>query len=64
MVAAVAIEDPQMAPKPAQAHTVAIASPPRRWPMQVFAARNSSCDIPARVTRLPMSMKSGTTESV
>ena len=64
MVAAVAIEEPQMAPKPAQAQTVAIARPPRKWPMQVLAARNSSRDIPARVTRLPIRMKSGTTESV
>ncbi len=64
MVAAVAIEEPQMAPKPAQAHTVAMASPPRRWPMHLWAARNSSCDMPARVTRLPMRMKSGMTERV
>ena len=34
-VAAVAIEEPQMPPKPAEAHTVAMASPPRRWPMKV-----------------------------
>ena len=34
MVAAVAIEDPQMAPKPAQATTVDMARPPRRWPMK------------------------------
>ena len=35
MVAAVAIDDPQMAPKPAQAQIVAIASPPRMWPTKV-----------------------------
>jgi hypothetical protein len=34
MVAAVAIDDPQMAPKPAQAATVAWARPPRTWPMK------------------------------
>ncbi len=33
MVAAVAMEEPQMPPKPAEAHTVAMASPPRRCPM-------------------------------
>ena len=35
LVAAVAIDDPQMAPKPAHATTVDIASPPRQWPMKV-----------------------------
>ena len=64
MVAAVAIEEPQIAPKPAQAQIVAIASPPRRWPTKAFAARNSSCDMPARVTKLPIRMNSGTTDSV
>jgi hypothetical protein len=34
MVAAVAIEEPQIAPKPAQAITVACARPPRTWPMK------------------------------
>jgi hypothetical protein len=34
MVAAVAMEEPQIAPKPAQAATVACASPPRTWPMK------------------------------
>src|SRR5207249_9487609 len=63
-VAAVAIDEPQMPPNPADAHTVAIASPPRRWPMKAYAARNSSRDMPARVTKLPIRMKSGTTESV
>src|SRR5438046_1852698 len=31
MVAAVAMEEPQIPPKPAEAQTVAMASPPRRW---------------------------------
>ena len=35
MVAVVAIEEPQMPPNPADAHTVAMARPPRRWPMNV-----------------------------
>ena len=43
---------------------VAMARPPRRWPMQVYAARKSCCDMPARVTKFPISIKSGTTESV
>ena len=34
MVAAVAMEEPQMPPKPAEAQTVAMASPPRRCPMK------------------------------
>ena len=63
-MAAVAIEEPQIPPKPAEAQTVAIASPPRKWPMNAYAARNSSRDMPARVTKLPIRMKSGTTESV
>ncbi len=32
MVAAVAMEEPQGPPNAAEAHTVAMASPPRRWP--------------------------------
>jgi hypothetical protein len=34
IVAAVAMLLPQMAPKPAQAMTVAWARPPRTWPMK------------------------------
>jgi hypothetical protein len=34
MVAAVAVFEPQMAAKPAQARTVAMAKPPRMWPIQ------------------------------
>ena len=64
MVAAVAIEEPQIAPNPAQAMIVAIARPPRRWPMNAYAARNNCCDMPARVTRLPIRMNRGTTDSV
>src|SRR5438105_15434797 len=63
-VAAVAMDEPQMPPNPADAHTVAIASPPRSWPWNAYAARNSSCDMPARVTKLPIRMNSGTTDSV
>ena len=35
MVAAVALVDPQMAENPAQAPTVAMASPPGQWPMNL-----------------------------
>ena len=64
IVAAVAIDEPQIAPKPAQASTVACARPPRTWPTNEYAARNSSCARPARATKLPIRMNSGTTESV
>ena len=63
-VAAVAIDEPQIAPKPAQPAMVAIARPPRKWPMNEFAVRNSSFDMPARVTKFPIRMNSGTTDSV
>ncbi len=49
IVAAVASELPQMAPKPAQAPTAAMATPPRQWPMTAFAALNSDCDRPPRL---------------
>ena len=39
MVAAVAVFEPQIAEKPAQARIVVTASPPRRWPNHVWAAR-------------------------
>jgi hypothetical protein len=39
IVAAVASEEPQMAPKAAQPPMVATASPPRQWPNQARAAR-------------------------
>ncbi len=46
MVAAVASDEPQIAPKPAQALTAAIAMPPRQWPMKALPARNSALDKP------------------
>ena len=36
--AVVAMEEPQMAPNPAHARMVDRASPPRRWPTNVYAA--------------------------
>jgi hypothetical protein len=63
MVAAVASEEPQIAPKPAQAPTAAMATPPLRWPSQVSAALNSACDMPPRVANCPISRNSGTMDS-
>ena len=64
MVAAVAMDEPQMAPKPAQAAMVACASPPLRCPMKVYAAWKSSCAKPARATKLPIKMNRGMTDKV
>ena len=47
-VAAVATDEPQIAAKPPQAATVAMPSPPRRWPTNVLAARNNSRLTPER----------------
>ena len=63
MVAAVASDDPHIAPKPAQAPMAAIATPPLRCPSQASAALNSEVDIPPSVANCPMSRKSGTMES-
>ena len=62
-VAAVAIDEPQIAPNAAQAPTVALASAPRKPEKSAFAASNSSRDMPARAATAPIRMKSGTTES-
>ena len=62
-VAAVAMDEPQMAPKPPQAITVAMAKPPRKWPTIELAALKSSAAMPARATKLPISTNKGTTES-
>ncbi len=63
MVAAVASEEPQMAPNPALAPTAAIATPPLRCPSHEAAALKSAADMPDRVANCPMRMNSGTTES-
>ena len=60
MVAAVANEDPQMEPKPAQAPTDAMAIPPLRCPNQLSAALNKDVDIPPSVENCPINRKSGT----
>ena len=62
MVAVVAIEEPQMDPKPPEAMMLAMAKPPRRWPTNALAAVNSSLAMPARETKLPISTNSGITD--
>src|SRR5258706_13885085 len=56
-VAAVAMDEPQIPPKPAEAQMVAMASPPRRWPMKAKAAGNRPSEIQAHVTKLPTRRK-------
>ncbi len=60
-VAAVATEEPQIAAKPPQATMVAMPSPPRRWPRNVFEARNSSRLMPEAEAKAPISRNSGMT---
>ena len=62
MVEAVASEEPQTAPKPAQAAIADIATPPRSQPSQAFAARNRSFDSPARDAMLPIRTNIGSTD--
>ena len=64
MVAAVASEEPQIAPNAAQPPIVATASPPRQCPNQARAARNSAPFIPPLVANSPISRNSGMTDSV
>jgi len=63
MVAAVARLEPQIAPKPPQATMVDMARPPRRWPSTACAAAYSSRDMRDWVTKLPIRMNSGNTDS-
>jgi len=62
-VAAVAIDEPQIAPNAAQAPMVALVSAPRNPEKMALAASNSSRDMPAREATAPIRMKSGTTDS-
>ena len=52
-----------MAPNMAQPATEAIASPPRKCPIQALDAENSAAEMPVRVARLPIRMNSGTIAS-
>jgi hypothetical protein len=63
MVAAVASDEPQIAPKPAQAPIAAIATPPLRWPSQPSAALNSAWLMPPSVAKCPISRNIGTIDS-
>src|SRR5688572_30924304 len=62
-VAAVAIDEPQIAPNAAQAPMVAWMSAPRQPEKIALAASKSSRDMPAREASAPIRIKSGTTES-
>ena len=55
MVTADASDDPDSAANPAQAAIVADAKPPRRWPIQRYAAVNKSFDMPETPAKLPIS---------
>ena len=61
MVAAVARDEPHMAPKPAHAPTAAIATPPRLCPRQAPANRNRDSLIPALDAKFPISKNKGIT---
>jgi len=60
IVAAVAREEPQIAPKPAQAPMAAMAVPPLWWPSQPSAALNSERLMPPIPAKCPISRKIGT----
>ncbi|MCY1380138.1 hypothetical protein D9M69_679280 [compost metagenome] len=62
MVAAVATEEPQMAPKPALASTAAMASPPLNRAVTTLANWNSALEMPPCVAKLPIRMNSGITD--
>ncbi len=64
MVATVASDEPQIAPKAAQPRMVATPSPPRRCPTNARAARNSAADMPPLVASSPISRKNGMTHRV
>ena len=62
IVEAVASDDPQTAPKPAQAAIAAIAVPPRNRPNQAFAPRNRLALRPDALASAPISTNIGTTD--
>ena len=63
MVAAVANDEPQIAPKPAQPQIAAIEMPPRQWPIQAAADWNKAWLRPALVANCPISRNIGMTDS-
>ena len=62
MVEAVASDEPQTAPNPAQAAIAAIAVPPRIQPSQALAPRNSAWLSPALAASAPIRTNIGTTD--
>ena len=58
-VAAVATEEPEIAANPAQAAMVAMPRPPRKWPTNELAARNSSRLMPELDTNAPINRNIG-----
>ena len=62
IVAAVASDDPQIAPNPAQAPIAAIATPPFLWPRQAPVNLKSASLIPALPAKFPINKNSGMTD--
>ena len=62
IVAAVATEEPQIAPKAAQAMTAAMASPPLKRDMMELATSNSALEMPPWVAKFPIRMNRGMTD--
>ena len=62
MVAAVATDEPQIAPNAAQATMEACATPPLRCPINVLAAWKSFRERPATAANCPISRNRGITE--
>ncbi|MNE76288.1 hypothetical protein D3C80_1725170 [compost metagenome] len=61
MVAAVASDEPQIAPKPAQAPIADSPMPPFQWPMNAAAQRKIARDNPPWVANCPIITNSGIT---
>ena len=61
-IAAVATDEPQIAPKAAEAKTDAIASPPLKPPITAAAKRNSARLMPPCVAKWPIKINSGITD--
>ena len=62
MVATIATEEPEIAPRAAQAPTVAVASVPRRPLNMMLIERNSSRAMPEWAAITPISTNNGTTD--
>ena len=62
MVAAVATDEPQIAPNAALASTAAMASPPLKRPITELAKPNKALEIPPWVAKWPIRMNNGMTD--